>query len=123
MYYLIFFLMILRTPRSTRTDTLFPYTTLFRSLLGSNLPCQGMSRNISDPTRISTYDACAEPTPSGPATSVLVARAFKNLTIPSSQIVIQPPDGTTLVNMDTLFSTQAEQYDQSLTLQIGRANV
>src|SRR3546814_11873071 len=26
-----FFLMILRPPRSTRTDTLFPYTTLFRS--------------------------------------------------------------------------------------------
>src|SRR3546814_18333052 len=30
---LIFFLMIRRPPRSTRTDTLFPYTTLFRSLL------------------------------------------------------------------------------------------
>src|SRR3546814_17584864 len=28
---LIFFLMIRRPPRSTRTDTLFPYTTLFRS--------------------------------------------------------------------------------------------
>src|SRR3546814_13620464 len=28
-----FFLMIRRPPRSTRTDTLFPYTTLFRSLL------------------------------------------------------------------------------------------
>src|SRR3546814_2689086 len=27
----IFFLMILRPPRSTLTDTLFPYTTLFRS--------------------------------------------------------------------------------------------
>src|SRR3546814_16821487 len=27
----VFFLMILRPPRSTRTDTLFPYTTLFRS--------------------------------------------------------------------------------------------
>src|SRR3546814_11632355 len=26
------FLMIRRPPRSTRTDTLFPYTTLFRSL-------------------------------------------------------------------------------------------
>src|SRR3546814_16412776 len=26
-----FFLMIRRQPRSTRTDTLFPYTTLFRS--------------------------------------------------------------------------------------------
>src|SRR3546814_20571941 len=32
-YYFGFFfvLMIRRTPRSTRTDTLFPYTTLFRS--------------------------------------------------------------------------------------------
>src|SRR3546814_13227839 len=29
---LVFFLMIRRPPRSTRTDTLFPYTTLFRSM-------------------------------------------------------------------------------------------
>src|SRR3546814_10384861 len=28
----IFFVMIRRPPRSTRTDTLFPYTTLFRSV-------------------------------------------------------------------------------------------
>src|SRR3546814_11646039 len=32
MLYCFFFLMIRRPPRSTRTDTLFPYTTLFRSL-------------------------------------------------------------------------------------------
>src|SRR3546814_4574221 len=31
MYSLVVFLMIRRPPRSTRTDTLFPYTTLFRS--------------------------------------------------------------------------------------------
>src|SRR3546814_13652306 len=30
-----FFLMIRRPPRSTRTDTLFPYTTLFRSSVRS----------------------------------------------------------------------------------------
>src|SRR3546814_7738458 len=30
-----FFLMIRRPPRSTRTDTLFPYTTLFRSRGGN----------------------------------------------------------------------------------------
>src|SRR3546814_15988713 len=30
---IFFFLMIRRPPRSTRTDTLFPYTTLFRSTL------------------------------------------------------------------------------------------
>src|SRR3546814_11912358 len=29
----VFFLMVRRPPRSTRTDTLFPYTTLFRSVL------------------------------------------------------------------------------------------
>src|SRR3546814_15863801 len=36
LYVVIFvvFLMIRRPPRSTRTDTLFPYTTLFRSLGG-----------------------------------------------------------------------------------------
>src|SRR3546814_15715059 len=42
----IFFLMKRRTPRSTRTDTLFPYTTLFRSdgdqqALGGELPDHG----------------------------------------------------------------------------------
>src|SRR3546814_20865516 len=30
---ILFFLMIRRPPRSTRTYTLFPYTTLFRSLV------------------------------------------------------------------------------------------
>src|SRR3546814_14018369 len=34
-YLLFFFLMIRRPPRSTRTDTLFPYTTLFRSAVTS----------------------------------------------------------------------------------------
>src|SRR3546814_2431424 len=34
-----FFVMLRRPPRSTRTDTLFPYTTLFRS------PCREPRRN------------------------------------------------------------------------------
>src|SRR3546814_7193164 len=37
----MFFLMIRRPPRSTRTDTLFPYTTLFRSL------CRGERMGIN----------------------------------------------------------------------------
>src|SRR3546814_14437565 len=36
-YVCVFFLMIRRPPRSTRTDTLFPYTTLFRSNLSTAL--------------------------------------------------------------------------------------
>src|SRR3546814_13384295 len=34
LFFILFFLMIRRPPRSTRTDTLFPYTTLFRSRVG-----------------------------------------------------------------------------------------
>src|SRR3546814_20125407 len=40
-HYCIFFLMIRRPPRSTRTDTLFPYTTLFRSGRGQEFPHLG----------------------------------------------------------------------------------
>src|SRR3546814_8978031 len=34
MFVVFFFLILRRPPRSTRTDTLFPYTTLFRSSQG-----------------------------------------------------------------------------------------
>src|SRR3546814_9506199 len=57
MLFFFFFLMIPRPPRSTRTDTLFPYSTLFRSpwyslpahlcWFGVRAPCQlasGFSR-------------------------------------------------------------------------------
>src|SRR3546814_15642733 len=42
-----FFLMIRRPPRSTRTDTLFPYTTLFRSPGGDGLASRGIGRGPS----------------------------------------------------------------------------
>src|SRR3546814_18328585 len=44
-----FFLIIRRPPRSTRTDTLFPYTTLFRS-----------DRLESDRTLLSSYSSESE---------------------------------------------------------------
>src|SRR3546814_2795430 len=42
MYTISFFLMIRPPPRSTRTDTLFPYTTLFRSQLYSTVCCDSV---------------------------------------------------------------------------------
>src|SRR3546814_5812387 len=51
---MIFFIMIRRPPRSTRTGTLFPYTTLFRSS-GDGKPCdagergRGRDRHRDDP--------------------------------------------------------------------------
>src|SRR3546814_11730581 len=46
-----FFLIIRRPPRSTRTDTLFPYTTLFRSGAGGNVLADGDDRTPLGKTR------------------------------------------------------------------------
>src|SRR3546814_13956128 len=40
--------MIRRPPRSTRTDTLFPYTTLFRSLLGREIDHPALREALAD---------------------------------------------------------------------------
>src|SRR3546814_19750845 len=45
--YIFFFLMIRRPPRSTRTDTLFPYTTLFRSIPHVVYPEHDMGRRVA----------------------------------------------------------------------------
>src|SRR3546814_8735949 len=42
----VFFLMIRRPPRSTRTDTLFPYTTLFRSAAIAHRDANAVERRI-----------------------------------------------------------------------------
>src|SRR3546814_19261924 len=47
----LFFLMIRRPPRSTRTDTLFPYTTLFRSQIGMVQSNSGPPSPASPPSR------------------------------------------------------------------------
>src|SRR3546814_9438270 len=43
--------MIRRPPRSTRTDTLFPYTTLFRSAPADGHEAGGGHGSLIDPTR------------------------------------------------------------------------
>src|SRR3546814_18257003 len=65
--FLCFFLMIRRPPRSTRTDTLFPYTTLFRSNLErhrlSHLPLivAAMARNAVSPAIVQcTLPVCRQ---------------------------------------------------------------
>src|SRR3546814_10453722 len=45
-----FFLMIRRPPRSTRTDTLFPYTTLFRSGVTVCLILQPVMKSMAKST-------------------------------------------------------------------------
>src|SRR3546814_6246270 len=56
-----FFLMIRRPPRSTRTDTLFPYTTLFRSSHAS--------------TALSVSDTATKPRPCTTCSTALHCRS------------------------------------------------
>src|SRR3546814_5120861 len=59
--------MIRRPPRSTRTDTLFPYTTLFRSLI--LLPPAPIRKNSKPPSNAPTPSArrCAASSSPPPA--------------------------------------------------------
>src|SRR3546814_12559904 len=45
-----FFLMIRRPPRTTRTDTLFPYTTLFRSPMPTSLTIPKLEMSMTEGT-------------------------------------------------------------------------
>src|SRR3546814_7702947 len=54
---LFFFLMVRRPPRSTRTDTLFPYTTLFRS----PAPCPA-TKYLHLPARWNRFTSVLNPT-------------------------------------------------------------
>src|SRR3546814_2730620 len=54
-----FFLMIRRPPRSTRTDTLFPYTTLFRSG-GAQIRLESV-QNANDQAKVAVSDIMGQP--------------------------------------------------------------
>src|SRR3546814_19595568 len=56
-YWLCFFLMIRRPPRSTRTDTLCPYTTLFRAEGG----VVGLQAPDADGDALPTVDTTTAP--------------------------------------------------------------
>src|SRR3546814_14174546 len=74
-----FFLMIRRPPRSTRTDTLFPYTTLFRSFAVLFEQCradQGRDERVAAADGEGAVTEDFEPVAAG--TALLVDRADKN---------------------------------------------
>src|SRR3546814_6917544 len=76
--FFFFFLMIRRPPRSTRTDTLFPYTTLFRSHRGVALLLPVPSRPHTFTFRIKTGATSARVTACGVACCVCVCVVLRS---------------------------------------------
>src|SRR3546814_16841335 len=64
--------MIPRPPRSTRTDTLFPYTTLFRSIVSSysNAPRGAFTRSEVDKHRVGSGNRGGQQAASGGSVSI-----------------------------------------------------
>src|SRR3546814_5990548 len=78
--------MILRPPRSTRTDTLFPYTTLFRSLIAeiptpapapapTPVPTSAQGPAEGEPRLPGLFDQNPQPEPAQPADAAATAVA------------------------------------------------
>src|SRR3546814_15036774 len=107
--YLFFFLMIRRPPRSTRTDTLFPYTTLFRSPSQAARPGSrsvGWHGNPSDGERPAMPGIHPDITRSEEHTSELQSLMRISYAVfclkkkKHIQQIIKPPDNTRTYNID-----------------------
>src|SRR3546814_4500779 len=114
---LLFFLMIRRPPRSTRTDTLFPYTTLFRSKDANLVIAEKIRRTQPDPNsgieRHVDLGFVGEPVKVDPR--ILTNLAADNF-IPVVAPVALGADGATYnINADTMAGAIAGE--------IGRAHV
>ncbi|MFL6003318.1 MAG: hypothetical protein ACJ72P_10955, partial [Nocardioides sp.] len=64
---------------------------------------------------------CFEPdeapvAPERQVTQAMVLRAFQRIPVPASRVEIQPPGGKTLVNLETIFSTEAEEFTRTIGL-------
>ncbi len=63
-----------------------------------------------------SYYCSGESAPAPTVTPGLVATALRRIDLPNSELVIQPPDGKTLVNFETNFYTEAEPFNRTVRL-------
>src|SRR3546814_9876369 len=118
---MFFFLMIRRPPRSTRTDTLFPYTTLFRSPY--HPPCQ----HPRDERR--KLPSRPKPRPKGrlkpPPKSPTPQAGNSGRATPSRRSTLAPPSGLLLRRRVAGFCSAVDKYYIRLAdaRKIGRAHI
>jgi hypothetical protein len=77
--------------------------------------------HYSDGTTAAIGEQCFEPdeapvAPTPQVTQALVLRAFERIPVPASRVSIQPPGGKTLVNLETIFSTEAQEFTRTIGL-------
>src|SRR3546814_14714556 len=83
--YLFFFLLLRRPPRSTRTDTLVPYTTLFRSHLSPSRDIVPVARQDSVVPKEAVTAKRHFPAPSGTTHIASRPRSFRRSNTPTGE--------------------------------------
>src|SRR3546814_20751318 len=105
----VFFLMIRRPPRSTRTDTLFPYTTLFRSPFGDRFGA------VQGGLSLDSFRDKPDGVLIGPA----IRRAAEGFATASGKIEIAPP----LILSDLPRLKQAMAADEPPLMMVSRRHL
>src|SRR3546814_4025038 len=115
------FLMIRRPPRSTRTDTLFPYTTLFRSF---DLHAGHTETSLMLHLRPeSVHMERAEPGNTAPLQQILTDLITGGIAAVSPNGVLGDPTRATADHGVEVLAAMIEEIHDRLTHKIGRAHV
>src|SRR3546814_15215943 len=111
--------MIRRPPRSTRTDTLFPYTTLFRSAARSTSPSCSADPSARRRSRILDDFALL-----ARAKGVIVAESvvYRKISVPMRSLLQATAIVGALALVPLATSAMAEVATESYRAQIGRAS-
>src|SRR3546814_3494383 len=120
---LCFFLMIRRPPRSTRTDTLFPYTTLFRSSASRTLNAIGFTVRGGDLIcgHYSTTSALPQPLPCFFGTDrkstrlelqSLMRTSYAVFCLKKKNIIIYNISINTITSQEFLFTSHTYNYTE-----------
>jgi hypothetical protein len=67
---------------------------------------------------VNPFEFCQEPSQAGAIeiSPAFVAQALRFIPLPPTELRIQPPNGRTLVNLDTNFFTETREFDRTVTL-------
>lgn len=83
----------------------------------SNLDCPGVFlHHAATGSLTKVGDGCAPEGQAPVITTGMIMNRFRNTPIPTPQIVVQPPGGKTLVNFETIFRTEADEFTESFRL-------
>src|SRR3546814_20422713 len=102
-----FFLMIRRPPRSTRTDTLFPYTTLFRSSIAEDAAGSPFGFKLSNVTSTLAGATVSGPTGTPPAVDVAFGATLPNDGDTISLDLILPDGTSTTITLKATINSPA----------------